>query len=104
MNLGVNKYFYLNQNYNCIKNPESVRYKKKHNLNYFYKIDFNIYNKDIKMIIPVRCFTCSKVIGNKYEKYAKLVEEKNKNNNYTNNQDKNIDNDDIFKKLNYFHE
>ena len=51
------------------------------------------------MIIPVRCFTCSKVIANKYEKYVKLVEEKNKDNKYINNQDANIDNDDIFKKL-----
>ncbi len=25
------------------------------------------------MIIPVRCFTCGKVIGNKYESYAKLL-------------------------------
>lgn len=26
------------------------------------------------MIIPVRCFTCGKVIGNKYETYFKLME------------------------------
>ena len=51
------------------------------------------------MIIPVRCFTCSKIVGNKYEKYIKLVEEKQKNNNYINNMDENIDNSDIFKKL-----
>ncbi len=25
------------------------------------------------MIIPVRCFTCGKVIGNKYETYMKYV-------------------------------
>ncbi len=25
------------------------------------------------MIIPVRCFTCGKVIGNKYETYIELV-------------------------------
>ena len=24
------------------------------------------------MLIPVRCFTCGKVIGNKYEKYLDL--------------------------------
>ena len=28
-----------------------------------------------EMIIPVRCFTCGKVIGNKYETYAKLLGE-----------------------------
>jgi DNA-directed RNA polymerase I, II, and III subunit RPABC5 len=26
------------------------------------------------MIIPVRCFTCGKVIGNKYEKYLELLQ------------------------------
>ena len=28
-----------------------------------------------KMIIPVRCFTCGKVIGNKWESFLNLVEE-----------------------------
>lgn len=28
------------------------------------------------MIIPVRCFTCGKVIGNKYEQYVKLLNDK----------------------------
>ena len=28
------------------------------------------------MIIPIRCFTCSKVIADKYEKYVEMVEEK----------------------------
>ena len=51
------------------------------------------------MIIPVRCFTCSKLIANKYEKYVKMVEEKNKKNKYINNQDSTINNEDIFKKL-----
>ena len=51
------------------------------------------------MIIPVRCFSCSKLIGNKYEKYVKLVEEKNKKEKYINNQDDTINNEDIFKKL-----
>lgn len=33
------------------------------------------------MIIPVRCFTCHKVLGNKWEYYNKKVEEhKNENN------------------------
>ena len=27
------------------------------------------------MIIPVRCFTCGKVIGNKWEKYQLLLSE-----------------------------
>ncbi len=27
------------------------------------------------MIIPVRCFTCGKVIGNKWNKYLKLLEQ-----------------------------
>jgi DNA-directed RNA polymerase I, II, and III subunit RPABC5 len=26
------------------------------------------------MIIPVRCFTCGKVIGNKYIPYVKMIE------------------------------
>ena len=26
-----------------------------------------------KMIIPVRCFTCGKVIGNKYDSYLELL-------------------------------
>ena len=25
------------------------------------------------MIIPVRCFTCGKIIGNKYERYTELL-------------------------------
>ena len=28
----------------------------------------------VKMIIPVRCFTCGKVIGNKWEKYLEMTE------------------------------
>lgn len=48
------------------------------------------------MIIPIRCFTCSKLIGHKYEEYVKLNEEKNKG---KSNIDKSIDNRDIFKKL-----
>jgi len=27
------------------------------------------------MIIPVRCFTCGAVIGDKYEKFLKLIED-----------------------------
>ena len=29
------------------------------------------------MIIPVRCFSCGKVIGNKYNTYKKLINEDN---------------------------
>ena len=25
------------------------------------------------MIIPVRCFTCNRVIGSKYEKYLQII-------------------------------
>jgi DNA-directed RNA polymerase subunit N (RpoN/RPB10) len=28
------------------------------------------------MIIPVRCFSCNAVIGNKWERYKKLIKEK----------------------------
>ena len=27
------------------------------------------------MIIPVRCFTCGKVVGNKYNKFVDLIEQ-----------------------------
>jgi len=27
------------------------------------------------MIIPVRCFTCGKVVGNKWERYLSLLEQ-----------------------------
>ena len=30
------------------------------------------------MIIPIRCFTCHKVIADKWEEYKRLVEENNK--------------------------
>ncbi|KAF2368646.1 DNA-directed RNA polymerase subunit N/Rpb10 [Trinorchestia longiramus] len=29
---------------------------------------------EIKMIIPIRCFTCGKVIGNKWESYLGLLQ------------------------------
>jgi len=31
-------------------------------------------NFKYNMIIPVRCFTCGKVVGNKWEKYQELLE------------------------------
>jgi len=31
-------------------------------------------NLKYNMIIPVRCFTCGKVVGNKWEKYQELLE------------------------------
>ena len=51
------------------------------------------------MIIPVRCFSCGKLIANKYEKYVELTEERKKQEKYINNQDERINNEDIFKKL-----
>lgn len=30
------------------------------------------------MLIPIRCFSCGKIIGNKYEKYLELVKKTNK--------------------------
>jgi len=51
------------------------------------------------MIIPVRCFTCGKVIANKYEKYLKLVKEKEEKEQYKNNYDEKIDHNDIFKQI-----
>lgn len=39
-------------------------------------IDSIFFIKNIEeMIIPVRCFTCNKVLGNKWEEYQKLVKE-----------------------------
>ena len=51
------------------------------------------------MLIPVRCFSCGKVIGNKYLEYQKLLSEKNKKECYKDDQDDRIDNQEIFKKL-----
>jgi len=51
------------------------------------------------MIIPVRCLTCGKVIANKYEKYLKLVKEKEEKEQYKNNYDEKIDHNDIFKQI-----
>ena len=31
-------------------------------------------NKILAMIIPIRCFTCGKVIGNKWEPYLTLLQ------------------------------
>lgn len=40
------------------------------------KTDFNIRLKaKIKMIIPVRCFTCNRVIGHMYNKYVAMFEQ-----------------------------
>src|SRR5688500_9752481 len=30
--------------------------------------------KKNKMLIPIRCFTCGKVVGNKWEKYLELLQ------------------------------
>ena len=37
-------------------------------------INFIIISNNYKMIIPVRCFTCGKVTGNKYTQYKTLLE------------------------------
>ena len=36
-------------------------------------IQMNIIYENNKMIIPIRCFTCGKVVGNKWDKYLELV-------------------------------
>lgn len=51
------------------------------------------------MIIPVRCFTCNKLIGDKYEKYLEMIKTKKLENNYLNDQDEKINHDCIFNKL-----
>ena len=51
------------------------------------------------MIIPVRCFTCGKVISKKYEEYKQLEKEQQEKEKYIHNQDERIDNQQIFKKL-----
>jgi len=48
------------------------------------------------MLIPIRCFTCSNLIANKYEKYLELLHKKKEDGNYN---ELTIDNSDIFKKL-----
>lgn len=45
------------------------------------------------MIIPIKCFSCNKLIANKYEKYLELVKEKKYKNEYDRNDE------EIFKKL-----
>jgi len=52
------------------------------------KIDINniLYNKSSAMIIPVRCVTCNKILGNKWKYYKEKIdfhENKNKNKNIT---------------------
>ena len=56
------------------------------------------------MIIPIRCFTCNKILASKWEKYNQLKEEKSKKKNIditiSNHNINNLDdNKDIFKKL-----
>lgn len=48
------------------------------------------------MLIPIRCFTCSNLIADKYEKYLEMLNDKKKNENYD---ELTTDNSDIFKKL-----
>ena len=42
------------------------------------------------MIIPIRCFTCGKVIANKWKKYCEYIENSNNN---SNNKNKDGDSD-----------
>jgi DNA-directed RNA polymerase I, II, and III subunit RPABC5 len=51
------------------------------------------------MLIPVRCFSCGKVLATKYEKFKKLEKEKYEKEKYLHNQDENVDLQDIFCKL-----
>jgi len=48
------------------------------------------------MLIPIRCFTCSNLIADKYEKYLELLNKKKEEKNYN---ELTTDNSDIFKKL-----
>ena len=48
------------------------------------------------MLIPIRCFTCSNLIADKYEKYLELLNKKKEDENFD---ELTIDNSDIFKKL-----
>jgi DNA-directed RNA polymerase subunit N (RpoN/RPB10) len=48
---------------------------KKLIMNCFY-LRIIIYTQLIDMIIPVRCFTCSKVLGDKYRYYLEEVRQK----------------------------
>lgn len=40
-----------------------------------YKTNVKI-DLSIRMIIPIRCFTCGKVVGNKWESYLSLLQVK----------------------------
>ena len=48
------------------------------------------------MLIPIRCFTCSNLIADKYKKYLELLNKKKEEKNYN---ELTTDNSDIFKKL-----
>jgi hypothetical protein len=41
---------------------------------FFFFFNEKEHKSEQKMIIPVRCFTCGKVIGNKWETYLSLLE------------------------------
>ena len=38
---------------------------------------YDMYLSETKMIIPIRCFTCGKVIGNKWEAYLGITNKEN---------------------------
>lgn len=51
------------------------------------------------MIIPVRCFTCNRVIGSKYEKYLQIISsEKNSENIMNGDPDIDLSNETIYQK------
>ena len=47
-------------------------------MNLFKKIDVYYNYIHIIMIIPIRCFTCGKVIANKWNAYKKMIKENQK--------------------------
>jgi len=51
---------------------QSLNVKLFDNKNYFF-LDKRLKVHD-RMIIPIRCFTCGKVIGNKWEAYLGLLQ------------------------------
>ncbi len=51
------------------------------------------------MIIPVRCFTCNRVIGSKYEKYLQIIATEPENENIiSGDPEVNLSKDNIYQK------
>ena len=52
------------------------------------------------MIIPVRCFTCNRVIGSKYEKYLQIIATEPENENIISGDPKvDLSKDNIYQKV-----